>query len=141
MIAVDTSVLVYAHREDSPWHAPAHQCLGGLARSRWAIPWPSLHEFFAIVTHPRIFGPPSTGTEALKAIRSWTRLPTLELLTETAAHLETLEQRLMSSRVVGPKVRDARVAALCLQHGVVELWTADRDFSRLPDLRTRNPRA
>ena len=36
-------------------------------------------------------------------------------------------------------VHDARVAALCIAHGVTELWTADRDFGRFPDLVTRNP--
>jgi predicted nucleic acid-binding protein len=36
-------------------------------------------------------------------------------------------------------VHDARIAALCLQHGVRELWSADRDFNRFPALRTRNP--
>jgi hypothetical protein len=28
---------------------------------------------------------------------------------------------------------------LCKVHGVTELWTADRDFSRFPGLRKRNP--
>jgi predicted nucleic acid-binding protein len=39
----------------------------------------------------------------------------------------------------GAQVHDARIAALCLHHGVTELWTADRDFGRFPELRTRNP--
>jgi predicted nucleic acid-binding protein len=43
------------------------------------------------------------------------------------------------SGVVGNKVHDARVAAICLGHGVRELWSADRDFSYFPDVRTRNP--
>ena len=34
---------------------------------------------------------------------------------------------------------DARIAALCLSHGVSELWSADRDFSRFPDIAVRNP--
>ena len=59
MIAVDSNVLVYAHREDSDWHDPAYACLLELAEGRdpWAIPWPCLHEFLAIVTHPRIYSP------------------------------------------------------------------------------------
>ena len=61
MIAVDTNILVYAHREDSPWHAPAAACVEGLANgaAAWALPWPCLHEFFGIVTHPRIYAPPT----------------------------------------------------------------------------------
>jgi predicted nucleic acid-binding protein len=57
MIAVDTKILVYAHRADSEWHAPAMEVLAGLANGAapWAIPWPCVHEFLAVVTHPRIF--------------------------------------------------------------------------------------
>ena len=41
--------------------------------------------------------------------------------------------------ISGAAIHDARIAAICLDHGVDELWTCDRDFSRFPDLRTRNP--
>jgi hypothetical protein len=33
----------------------------------------------------------------------------------------------------------ARIAALCRQHGVRELWSADRDFNRFPGLVVVNP--
>lgn len=39
----------------------------------------------------------------------------------------------------GAMVHDGRIAALCLHHGVSELWTADRDFSRFATLAVRNP--
>ncbi|NNK63615.1 MAG: VapC toxin family PIN domain ribonuclease, partial [Gemmatimonadetes bacterium] len=52
-----------------------------------------------------------------------------------------LERAVSGSRVAGPRIHDARVAALCDYHGVRELWSADRDFTRFPDLRTRNPLA
>jgi predicted nucleic acid-binding protein len=61
------------------------------------------------------------------------------LLSESPTHWPTLKPLLKAGRVAGPLVHDARIAALCLQHGVRELWTADRDFSRFPSLRTRNP--
>ena len=56
MIALDTNLLVYAHRRDSEWHAEATAAVRELAEgpAPWAIPWPCLHEFLAIVTHPRI---------------------------------------------------------------------------------------
>jgi len=44
-----------------------------------------------------------------------------------------------AGQIVGPRVHGARIAALCLQHGVRELWTADRDFSRFPQVKTLNP--
>ena len=61
MKAVDTNILIYAHREDSPFHGEALATMLELANgeARWAIPWPCIHEFIAIVTHPRIYDPPS----------------------------------------------------------------------------------
>ena len=142
MIAVDTNLLVHAHREDSIWHAAATAALTDLADEgsrSWAIPWQCVHEFLAIVTHPRIFAPPTPLADALKAVELWLAAPTVSLLGETESHWEVLSRLLETSKVVGPQVHDARIAALCLEHGVDELWTADRDFSRYPSLKTRNP--
>jgi toxin-antitoxin system PIN domain toxin len=141
MIAVDTNVLVYAHRADSEWHAPARARLEELAEGAadWAIPWPCLHEFLAVVTHPRIYQPPSTVPQALDQVSAWLESPTLVLLTESGSHLATLEKLLTEGRAVGPRVHDARIAAICLDHGIDELWSADRDFSRFPDIHVRNP--
>lgn len=63
----------------------------------------------------------------------------MTLLGETDGHWETLQRLVRAGRVTGPLVHDARVAAICLDHAVDELWAADRDFSRFPALRTRNP--
>jgi hypothetical protein len=141
VIAVDTNLLVYAHREDSTWHGPAAALLLQLAEgtSTWALPWPCLHEFLAIVTHPRIYTPPTSLAKAIDQVDAWLESPSLVVLTEGEAHWETLRRTLRSSRMLGPQVHDARVAALCVQHGVGELWTADRDFARFAELRVRNP--
>lgn len=141
MNAVDTNVLVYAHREDSPFHEAAFRCIAGLAEghAQWAIPWPCLHEFLAIVTHPRIYAPPTPLARALEQIDAWLESPTLRLLTETALHWATLREVLTAGRIAGPQVHDARVAALCRQHGVRELWSADRDFGRFTGLVVVNP--
>lgn len=141
MIAVDTNILVYAHREDAPFHAAAVQQVTRLAEGQaiWAIPWPCVHEFLAIVTHPRIYAPPTPLPRALDQIDAWLESPTLALLTETASHWATLRTALATGRVTGPMVHDARVAALCRQHGVRELWSADRDFDRFAGLRVINP--
>ncbi|MDQ0614859.1 toxin-antitoxin system PIN domain toxin [Microbacterium sp. W4I4] len=141
MIAVDTNILVYAHREDSPHHAVAARALRGLAEgsASWAIPWPCVHEFLAVVTHPRIYLPPTPMDVALAAVRTLAELPGLRLLHESAGHAEELRRLLERGDVVGPRVHDARIAAICLSHGVTELWSADRDFSWFPQLRTVNP--
>jgi toxin-antitoxin system PIN domain toxin len=138
VIAVDTNILVHAHRTDSPWHGAATKALSTLGSDRWAVPWPCIHEFCAVVTHPRIFDPPTPLEDALLAVESW-RASALQLLGETEEHWPVLADLLREGRVVGPMVHDARVAAICLQHGVEELWTVDRDFSRFGKLRVRNP--
>ena len=141
MIALDTNLLVYAHREDSPFHVAALDCLTACAEARaaWALPWPCVHEFYAIVTHPRIYSPPTPPELALDQIDAWLESPSLVLLAESARHWPVLRPLITQARLAGPAVHDARIAALCQQHGVRELWTADRDFGRFPSLKTVNP--
>lgn len=141
MIAVDSNILVYAHREDSPHHQAARAVVEELAtgRAAWGIPWPCVHEFLAITTHPRIFEPPSELPVAMSAIQRLVDTPGVTLLGESRDHLELLSQLLRRSSATGPRVHDARIAAICLGHGVTELLSADRDFTYFPALRTRNP--
>lgn len=141
MIAVDTNILVYAHREDAVWHDAALAALVRLAEDRgaWAIPWPCVHEFLAIVTHPKIYRPPTPLAAAVDQVDAWLESPTLQVLAETDAYWPELRGALLAGRIAGPVVHDARIAALCLAHGVRELWTHDRDFGRFTALTTRNP--
>jgi toxin-antitoxin system PIN domain toxin len=141
VIALDTNILVYAHRRDSPWHEPAAACVSGIAESgeRWAIPWPCVHEFLSIATHARIYDPPTPLAAAIEQVEAWLEAPALVLLQETPEYWRILQRLLKGGRASGPLVHDARVAALCVDHGVRELWSADRDFSRFPGLRIRNP--
>ncbi len=141
MIAVDTNILVYAHRADSPWHQRALERVTALAESGapWAIPWASVHEFLAIVTHPRIYQPPTPTATALAAIRAWLASPGLRLLAEGPGYFETLSRLASAAKIKGPRIHDARIAALCLHHGVKQLWSADRDFSSYPGLTCDNP--
>jgi len=141
VIAVDTSIVVYAHREDAPHHAPARDALASLASDGrpWAVPWACLHEFLAIVTHRKVFDPPSPMDDALAAVSDLLALAGMQPLAELADHSVLLGELLTASKVSGAKVHDARVAAICLSHGVDTLWTADRDFSYFPSLHTANP--
>ena len=141
MIAVDTNILVYAHREDSPFHEPAVKRIAELAEGSapWSIPWPCVHEFLAIVTHPRIYAPPTPLPRALDQVAAWLESPTLALLAESEEYWPVLQALLAKGRIGGPQVHDARIVALCRQHGVRELWSADRDFSRFAGLAVVNP--
>jgi uncharacterized protein len=132
VIAVDTDILVYAHREESPWHRAADGCIAEQAESGglWAIAWPCIHEFLAIVTHPRIYDPPTPLNDAIEQVECWLEAPNLAMLGEGPDYWQALRRTLVASRVVGPRIHDARVATLCLQHGVRVLWSAGRDLAR-----------
>jgi len=141
VIAFDTNLLVYAHRADSPFHDRASllltQALNG--KARWAIPWPCVHEFISVVTHARIFKQPTPLALALDVISGIAKLANVQLLAEDDGYWQQLIAAATPARVQGPMIHDARIAALCLHHGIAELWSADRDFSRFPGLKVINP--
>ncbi len=141
MIAVDTNILVYAHREEAQFHAAAAERVAGLAEGRatWAIPWACMHEFYGVVTNPRVFNPPTKPAVAMATIDGWLEAPRLQMLHESADHWSILARLLRESKAVGGRVHDARIAAVCLGNGVREIWSADRDFRRFGGLAVRNP--
>jgi hypothetical protein len=144
VIAVDTNVLVHAHRFDSPWNERAFPRLQRLIESRaaWAIPWPCVHEFLSVVTNRRIWPDPTPIGAALDQVDAWQQSPGgLVLLNEAGGYWEELRRLAENARLSGAKFHDARIAAICISHGVRELWTADRDFGHFPALTTRNPLA
>lgn len=140
MIAVDTNILIYAHRKESPFYETASRRLIELSKqSSWGIPWPCVHEFFSIITHPTIFKSPSPISLVIEQIEAMRQNPTLRLLSETDLHWSHLREIIQTSHIRNGAIHDAKIAAICLQHGVRELWSADRDFSRFPALKTVNP--
>lgn len=144
MYAVDTNILVYAHRREVAEHAAAARVVRELAEGpeSWAVPWPCIYEFFSVVTNRRIWkDSASTPRQAWAQIEAWVGSPTLRLLRETDEFVTVLARFLELPRVRGPMVHDARVAALCVAHGVEALLTRDRDFSLFDELSTRNPLA
>jgi len=141
VIGLDTNILIYSHRRDSPWFSAADREVRSLVSGdqRWGLPWPCVHEFFGVVTHPRVYSPPSLITEALAQIEAWLNSPSVSLLHESALYWETLRPLLVEGHITGPRVHDAKIAALCEVYGISELWSADRDFNRFPGVRVRNP--
>jgi len=141
VIAVDTNILVYAHREDSHFHKKASAVIAELAESDrlWAIPWPCIHEFLAIVTHPRIFSPPTPLEDGLIQLECWLECPRLQLIGETVDYWQNFRKLISTAKIVGPAVHDARIASICLANGIETLWTADRDFGRMSGIEIFNP--
>lgn len=142
MLALDTNILVYAHRREASEHAVARELVRSLVEGAepWAIPWPCVYEFFSVVTNARIWkDAASTNKQAWAQLAAWFGAPRLRLLTETDALPDILSELAQRPRVRGRVIHDARVAALCLAHGVDKLVSRDRDFSLFPELRIENP--
>lgn len=141
MRAVDTNVLVFAEITSSPHHEAARTVLTALAEgpAPWAIPWPCVYEFLRVVTHPRVYHPPVPMDRALADLHRILASPSLRLLAESERHTGVLDRVVTESGVTGNLIHDAHIAALCLEHGVSELLTGDRDFLRFPELRVSNP--
>ena len=141
MIALDTNILVYGRREEAPHHERARELLIELAEgdSLWAVPWPCIYEFVRVVTHPRVFDPPTLLDAALEDLDSLMQSPSLTLLREGPRHAAFMQRLLKAGHATGNLAHDAHIAALCVEHGVSELWTADRDFARFPGISVRNP--
>lgn len=140
MIAVDTNILIYADRAELPLHDVALTALKRLAEGAeaWAIPVFCIGEFLRVVSHPRVFDPPTPVAEAWSSINALLDSPSARLLTPGPAFVALLGQQLEQSGVSGNLVFDAQIAAVCLEHGVRTLLTEDRDFSRFRALQTQS---
>lgn len=142
MPAVDTNVLVYAEIRSSPHHEVARSLLVDLSEGPlpWAIPWPCVYEFLRVVTHPRVYHPPVPLPIALEDLERVFESSSLLLLHETDSHGDWMTKIMKDSGVTGNLIHDAHIAALCLEHGITELITGDRDFSRFQGrLKIQNP--
>lgn len=132
MIAIDTNVLVYAHRGETDLHAPALARLTALCEGRaaWALPAPCLSEFFRVVTHQRVFNPPTKVTDAVDFARAVLRAPSCRLLTPGRDYAEAFFEVVRSADARGNLVVAAQIVALCREQGIDEVITNDRDFER-----------
>lgn len=141
MIAVDTNILVYAHRAESPFQAQAFDCLKSLAEGRqpWGIPVSCLHEFLSVVTNPKVFSPSSSFEQALAQIDAWLASPQALVLHSGSQHWRILSDLTRKAKLQGGQFHDARIAAICIENSVSVLWSADRDFGRFKALKTVNP--
>ena len=141
MRAVDTNILVYADREEAPHHLIALRLLRSLATGSepWVLPWPCIYEFLRVVTHPRVFFPPTPIREAWAGIETLLESPSVVLISEGKRHRQVLDDLLRTSSLSGNLLHDAHIAALLLEHGVAEILTADDDFRRFPGLKVTNP--
>jgi hypothetical protein len=142
VIAIDTNLLVYAHRERTPQHKRARKAieLASAGPRGWGIPAPALPEFWSVVTHPSTEGRPSTPTQAAAFVRA---------LTDAGATIwlpgpgfgERLLQVASDLALGGPRIFDLQIALAAFEGGATELWTHDAGFVTVPGLRVFDPLA
>jgi predicted nucleic acid-binding protein len=92
-----------------------------------------------VVTNPRIFKTPTSTQTAITVVSELGSEQRARLLAESQRHLEILSRLCLSANIASSNIHDARIAAICIGHGVSELWTADHDFGYFPELKTANP--
>jgi len=139
MTAIDTNLLVYAHRAATPQHRAARRAIERAAsRGRWGFAVASLAEFWAVSTHPSSEGRPSTTTEAAAYLDALAAAGA-EVWEPGAGFGARLAQLAIDLAVIGPRVFDLQIALTAFERGATDLWTADARFVKLPGLRLHNP--
>jgi uncharacterized protein len=136
VIAVDTNILVAAHRLEAPKHDRALHWLRSLSQGAepWGVPVSCLSEFVRVVTHRSVFDPPSTIAQAVDAMDALLESPTVRILTPSGGHWSLVRASIVAGNATGNLVFDAQIAAVCREHGVERLLSEDRDFRRFPGL-------
>lgn len=139
MIAVDTNILIYAHRGETDLHRAATLRLTALAEGveRWALPIFCVTEFMRVVTHRRVFNPPTTVAHAAAFIEGLIAAPSCELLQPGPEFLDLLIASVREADASGNLIFDAQIVALCQEHGVDTILTNDRDFGRFDPVQAR----
>lgn len=139
MIAVDTNILVYARRAEMPLHRAAMAQLVALAEGEapWALPVPCAVEFFRVVTHDRIFQPPTTPRAALAFVSALLESPTVRFIGGAPRFWSLFGALVEEGGIRGNLAFDAQIAAVCIEHGATEIVTEDRDFKRFAGIRVR----
>ena len=140
MMLVDVNVLVYAHREDALGHRACHDWLLSLARSDEAFGLSDLvlSGFLRVVTHSRVFSPPSPLEAALEFVTQLRDLPNAVAIAPGPRHWGIFLDLCRRASARGNLVPDAYLAALAIESGS-EWITTDRDYGRFPGLRWRHP--
>lgn len=135
MIALDTNLLVYAHRSAVAEHETARQAI---IRARgfsdgWGFSLPVVSEFWSVVTHPTTRGRPSTPDEARRFLASL-QAAGAEIWMPGAGFAARLARMAADLSVAGPRIFDLQIALTAFEGGATQLWTADRRFVSVPGL-------
>ena len=141
MIALDTNLLVYAHRSGAAEHAAAKEIILQAVRhpARWGVAAASVAEFWAVVTHPSCLGGPSSPEEALGFLTHLVEDGCGRVWEGGTGFGLRLLQRATELNVSGSRIFDLQIGLMAYENGATEIWTKDKQFVRLPGLKVVNP--
>ena len=141
MLALDTNILIYAHRSQAPAHAPIRKALEELfiRQTQWGIPLPCLAEFWGVVTHPAVSSRPSTADEAHSFLTHLLEDGCGTILYPKDNFGPRLTRHATRLQVFGNRIFDLQIALTAADNGATALWSCDRHFISLPGLQVVNP--
>ena len=138
---IDVNILLYASDESSPLHEKAagflQQCASG--REMFCLAWLTAMSYLRMATHPSIFAQPLTPDEAAANVQALLGVPHCRALGEDDGFWAAYRQVTQGLAVRGNLVPDAHLAAVLHQHGVVKLYTHDKDFRKFDFLQVVDP--
>ena len=141
MIAVDTNLLIYAHRTTTPEHAAALSAIEQLcSAAQCAVCLPSIGEFWSIVTNAQLAHPASTSGQAKEFLVNLFNAG-VQLWLPTQKFEERLIGLAKELKVVAAHIFDLQIGLIALENGARELWTHDKNFTKIPGLRLHDPLA
>jgi len=140
MILIDANLLLYAYDSSSEYHRAAADWLTAAfsGPELTGLAWITILAFLRISTHPRMRAEPFNSAEAVAIVQDWLDQSNVRLLAPTDRHWAILKDLIPKAQVRAALMTDAHLAALAIEHGAV-LCTNDRDFTRFPGLKWRNP--
>jgi toxin-antitoxin system PIN domain toxin len=142
VIAVDTNILVYAHRTALAEHRPARRAVERAADTGgWGISLPIVTEFWSVVTHRAASGRPSTPAEARAFLEALFESGGAQLWLPASGFGERCLHVAADMGIKGPRIFDLQIALIAYENGARELWTHDRSFVTVSGLRVVDPLA
>lgn len=141
MIAIDTNLLIYAHRSGVSEHKAAQRAIERASRDPrgWGVALPCVVEFWSVVTHPESTGGPSTARQARRFLETLLAQGRAELFMPAESFRERLLRFAADLRVSGPRIFDLQIGLIAFDAGATEIWTHDTRFTAPPGLRVRDP--
>lgn len=139
--AIDVNILLYASDADSPMHDRAaaflRRCVSG--REVLCLAWISVISYLRMATHPTIFRRPLLHEQAARNIEALLSIPHCRVLGEDEGFWARYREVTRDVPTRGNLVPDAHLAALLSQHGILTLFTHDRDFRKFTFLDVKDP--